>query len=207
MNTSKNTVKVYDKIANKYSKTFDDDLSDNFYLDKVLTYLPKGAKVLDLGCGTGRLTNYIYKKGFDVKGLDLSNNMLQIAKSNYPKIKFIKKDIRKLNYKKKFSAVFCLYSLFHINKSEVIKIIPKLNTLINNDGFLYLILQEGKGEILFDEPLLPGNNLYLNLYTLEEMTNILTENNFEIVFVDRKSPKLNGELPYNKLMILAKKIK
>ncbi|BCD90149.1 hypothetical protein fh0823_02880 [Francisella halioticida] len=44
--------------------------------------------MLDLGCGTGDLTNEIKNKGVKIIGVDLSENMLKKAKENYPDIEF-----------------------------------------------------------------------------------------------------------------------
>ena len=48
--------------------------------------------VLDLGCGNGALTNVLAGKGFSVIGMDASEEMLEIARSNYPGIPFIRAD-------------------------------------------------------------------------------------------------------------------
>jgi len=68
---SKETVAVYDKIAEEYAKAFDAGTSDDCFLDKFLAYLPKGANILDVGCGTGRIANYYTSQGHHVIGIDL----------------------------------------------------------------------------------------------------------------------------------------
>lgn len=54
-----------------------------------LRLLPKGAKVLDVGCGTGHLANVIHGFGFQVKGVEPSQKMLEHARKNFPDIEFV----------------------------------------------------------------------------------------------------------------------
>lgn len=58
-------------------------------IDTVLSKLPKGAKVLDLGCGTGHFSSYIKTLGYDVIGLDPSTKMLDYSRRNFPDITFV----------------------------------------------------------------------------------------------------------------------
>lgn len=51
-------------------------------------YFPKNAKVLDMGCGYGRLARYLSDLGFDVSATDTSSAMLEQAKRNAPKCEF-----------------------------------------------------------------------------------------------------------------------
>ena len=54
---------------------------DKHYIDSLLAahLIPKGARVLDLGCGTGTLTEMMSEKGYDMIGIDYSQEMLSIA--------------------------------------------------------------------------------------------------------------------------------
>lgn len=54
--------------------------------------IPKG-RAIDLACGTGRTSKMLFDLGFDVIGIDKSKEMLKIAKSKYPDINFILRDI------------------------------------------------------------------------------------------------------------------
>ena len=92
-------VDTYNKIAQEYDKEFGNDYSDTPYVDKFLNYL-EGKKVLDIGCGVGNLTKYIMDKGFNVEGIDLSKEMLNIAKQKFNDIKFCEMDMKKITLKK-----------------------------------------------------------------------------------------------------------
>ncbi len=48
-------------------------------LEKFIPALPPGAKVLDIGCGTGQQTMLFKNKGFDVVGIDISEGLVRVA--------------------------------------------------------------------------------------------------------------------------------
>jgi ubiquinone/menaquinone biosynthesis C-methylase UbiE len=58
-------------------------------VEKELKILQPGSRVLDLGCGTGHFSKYIFSKGFEVHAIDPSLKMLDFAKQNFPEINFL----------------------------------------------------------------------------------------------------------------------
>jgi ubiquinone/menaquinone biosynthesis C-methylase UbiE len=96
---------IYNRIAKRYHK-----LSANHFFNAYLevpatTFLlkdVKGKKVLDLGCGTGRHTIILKKRGAKVWGLDLSPKMLEIAKSEIKGVDFKVGTVYNLPYKSNF---------------------------------------------------------------------------------------------------------
>lgn len=77
-------------------------------------YIKKGDRVLDLGCGNGRLYPLVSQKGADYLGLDTSTLLLSEAKKMYPQGKFAEGDILDLKVKDKFDAIFLIAVLNHI---------------------------------------------------------------------------------------------
>ncbi len=70
------------RLATDYDRTFDGNalfLTDTRFLDDVLP--PPPARVIDLGCGTGRHALHLARQGYAVTALDLSEHMLEIARS------------------------------------------------------------------------------------------------------------------------------
>ncbi|MEH7481764.1 methyltransferase domain-containing protein [Neobacillus drentensis] len=65
-----------------------------------------GEKILDLGCGTGDLTNQLNQLGVDIIGIDKSENMIQQAQKKYPGLTFKVKDAVNMRYTNEFDAVF-----------------------------------------------------------------------------------------------------
>ncbi len=65
-----------------------------------------GERILDLGCGTGHLTELISASGAEVVGIDSSDDMVRAARQNYPHVRFEVADARELPYDAEFDAVF-----------------------------------------------------------------------------------------------------
>jgi len=77
-----------------------------------------GEEILDIGCGTGQLTNLIAESGAHVHGIDSSVEMIKQAQFNYPAVKFEVMDATKFTFEKKFDAVFSNAVLHWIPEKE-----------------------------------------------------------------------------------------
>lgn len=53
-----------------------------------LLTVPQGSRVVDLGCGNGRLTAQLADAGYNVTGIDASESMLRLAREEYPSLRF-----------------------------------------------------------------------------------------------------------------------
>lgn len=197
-------VDTYNKIAQEYDKEFGNDYSDTPYVDKFLNYL-EGKKVLDIGCGVGNLTKYIMDKGFNVEGIDLLKEILNIAKQKYSDIKFYEMNMKEITLRKKYDGIMLAYSLFHLTKKEVIEVLPKYYDLLNSNGKILLILQYGQGERIVNEPLKEGLKIFINYYSQDEIIEILKNNRFKILYTDLKKSESEFELGNDKLVIICQK--
>ena len=131
---------IYD--ANIYDglNTF---LSDLQFYKK---WLPKNkdAKILELCCGTGRLTIPIAKDRYNICGVDYTLSMLEQAKVKASEvglgINFIEADIRTLNLQEKFDLIFMPFnSIHHLYKNEdLFKTLKGIKNHLKAEGFFLL---------------------------------------------------------------------
>jgi ubiquinone/menaquinone biosynthesis C-methylase UbiE len=63
-----------------------------------LTGLPPGARVIDLGCGSGTFTALLARAGFDCVGLDISAKLVAVGRRKHPQIEFVAGDIERLPF-------------------------------------------------------------------------------------------------------------
>ncbi len=83
-----------------HERAAEDEL--NFYL----SYAEKGKKILEPLCGSGRFLIPFIERGFDITGIDMSNEMLEKLKLKFPDTKIIHTDIMKYDPKGKFDYIF-----------------------------------------------------------------------------------------------------
>jgi ubiquinone/menaquinone biosynthesis C-methylase UbiE len=82
--------------------------------------IKKDDKVLDLGCGNGRLFEALEKYDIDYYGLDISEELVKIAKKTYPKGNFIASDLLKTPYKdNEFDVIASIATLHHIPSKKL----------------------------------------------------------------------------------------
>lgn len=131
---------IYD--ANIYDG-MNTDLSDLQFYKR---WLPqsKGARILELCCGTGRLTLPIARDGYNISGVDYTPSMLAQARLKASEagleINFIEADIRTLNLQEKYDLIFIPFnSIHHLYKNE--DLFKVFNVVKNHlkDGGLFLL--------------------------------------------------------------------
>ena len=100
----------------------------------------KNKKILDVGCGGGILAESLALKGGNVKGIDLADGPLEVAKIREQKrnlgITYEKIETSKLIKKKeKFDVITCLEMLEHVPDPE--KTVKECSELLNNNGDIF----------------------------------------------------------------------
>jgi ubiquinone/menaquinone biosynthesis C-methylase UbiE len=78
--------------------------------------LPAGSRILDVPCGQGRHAHLLAEAGFDVDGLDYSNDLLAVARKRGvgPNLRYTRGDMRRMpaRWKGRFDAVLNLFTSF-----------------------------------------------------------------------------------------------
>lgn len=91
------------------------DAEAEFFIDNLTDFLrpAEDSKMLDIACGKGRHAIYLNKKGFDVTGIDLSEQSIKYAKQfENHKLHFLVHDMRRLFYINYFDVALNLFTSF-----------------------------------------------------------------------------------------------
>ncbi len=127
-----------------YKHRNEDDAEDHIKLILENVLIKPDAKILDMACGAGRHAIILARKNFDVTAVDLSENLLKVAKQNAKnenlRIRFIHSDIRNFNTDIKFDLVLNLFTSFGYFETdeENFSVLDKAFKLLNKDGFFVL---------------------------------------------------------------------
>ena len=94
-------------------------LRRGFEIRGLLERLGDGASVLDVGCGTGVPIARALAARYRVTGVDVSREMVRLARRNVPDGEFICSDVMSVDFEPGgFDAVVALYSIFHLAREE-----------------------------------------------------------------------------------------
>jgi ubiquinone/menaquinone biosynthesis C-methylase UbiE len=153
--------KSYDKMGRDYH-TFRDNNKMNGELEKFASLLPVKGSVLDVASGAGiPAARFLVKRGFKVLGVDISQNMVDLAKENVPEADFLRKDMLELDFDDEtFDGILCVYSLWHVPRKEHFSIFKNFNRMLKKNGVMMIntgiSASEGK-TLFFGEPMFWSN--------------------------------------------------
>lgn len=136
------TRETYERIAPEFDKTRKTLLDDFSIFDP---YVKEGMRVLDIGCGNGRLSRYLKNKNVDYLGIDQNQYLISQAQERYPGIRFVKGDIlfpEKISELKErqFDVVFCISLLSHIPSHEYRRyVLSSIRSFLKVSGTLCML--------------------------------------------------------------------
>lgn len=175
--------KLYTNLANVYHEIyqtlFDYDEEFKFY-DKHLKE-NEIKSVVELGCGTGNLAKRLQEAGYEYLGIDLFDEMLQIAKTTAPKAKFLQADARNFELEEKQDCV--------IITGRSISYLTSNNDLIKSFTCIADSLKQG-GILMFDA--IDANKLFTG-FTNEKLDTLLATfgtNEYKRISKSRKNLQL-----------------
>lgn len=138
------TIDYYNENATAYVA---DTLNVDFdkQRDFLLKYLKPGAKILDLGCGSGRDSKKFIEKGFSVVAVDGSAELCKLASQHIgQEVRNIRFD--QLDYNNEFDAVWACASLLHLTTEELKNVFPLVIKACKPEAFIYMSFKYGDFE-------------------------------------------------------------
>ena len=109
--------------------------------------LPKGAKILDAGCGSGRDTLFFLNQGFKVVAIDASLKMVN-ATQEMTEADCRHMSFENLNLEETFDAIWACASLLHVRREKLTSVLDKFANILLPSGLLYASFKLGTEERL-----------------------------------------------------------
>jgi ubiquinone/menaquinone biosynthesis C-methylase UbiE len=131
-----NTNIQFDKVAIEYD--FVNSLLNDYTFFSFNMPLQKG-RALDIGCGSGLLVNELSNYFNEVVGIDISDEMLVIAKAKrqHSNTIYLNMNAENLNFDRKFDFIVSRTTFHHLN--DIPRIINQIKTLLNNGGKIVIL--------------------------------------------------------------------
>jgi cyclopropane fatty-acyl-phospholipid synthase-like methyltransferase len=163
------------------------------YVDLVLRGLERGARILDLGCGTGvPVARYLVGNGFRVVGVDESRGMLEVARREVPEAEFLQSDMREVEFAEPFAAVIAWDSVFHVARVDHQAVFQKISGFLRPDGRL-LLSAGGSGHEGFTSEMF-GHTFFYSGHEPDETLRLLSAAGFEVELCEEDDPSSRGHI-------------
>lgn len=174
---------AYTAFASVYDEFMDNVPYDEWceYIDDLLKSNGiKDGLVLDLGCGTGKLTRRLKAKGYDMIGIDNSEDMLSIAREKSDdSILYLMQDMREFELYGTVGAVISICDCVNYitEKDELLEVFKLVNNYLEKDGiFIFDINTEYKYEQVIGDSVIADNRddesfIWENTYYSDEKIN------------------------------------
>lgn len=182
MDAYQETFETWNKVAALYQDKFMHlDLYDETY-DFVCDAIAKNkAAILELGCGPGNITRYLLSKrpDFNLLGLDVAPNMVELARKNNPSARFAVMDCRDISaIRETFDGVVCGFILPYFSQQDAEKLLDDVAGLLNEQGLVYISFVEGDpGDSGFQSGS-SGDRCYFYYHELETLKTMLLDRAF-----------------------------
>lgn len=150
---------MYTNLAYVY-----DNFMQNVPYDKWFKFILKNLNknhntIVDLGCGTGILTQKFYEKGYDITGIDKSKEMIKQAINKNKNIKYLSKDFLNIDDFKNIDVFIstCDSLNYIIDIDNIFLLFQKIYHSLNNNGLFIFDLNS-----IYKYKVLLGNNTYFD---------------------------------------------
>ncbi|BBB31088.1 class I SAM-dependent methyltransferase [Neptunomonas japonica] len=105
--------------------------------ERAIAFVKNKEKALDVGCGcTGRFIDLLIGKGFSPEGVDVSEEMINLACKRHADITFYQEDICEWELPHKYDFISAWDSIWHIPLEQQEKVLTKLISALNSNGVL-----------------------------------------------------------------------
>jgi ubiquinone/menaquinone biosynthesis C-methylase UbiE len=211
MSEQKHVIDCYNKTAENYAGKFGNELSHK-HLDVILLTAfaqenkDKG-KLIDLGCGPGQTTRLLADCGLtDSIGVDISGQMVHVAKKMHPDLHFEAADMLQLHYPDSyFGSAIAFYAIVHFNDAQLRTAFQEISRVLTAKGQFLFSFHIGEQTVHLDSFLDHPVNIDFYFFETNTMTGLLQETGFEIIDVIERQPYPEVEYPSKRAYIWAAK--
>lgn len=172
----------YDAIASRWDQVrVQLSAAERRIFDQLLELVPPSARVLDLGCGTGRpVAEYVVSRQFRVTGVDQSIGMLELAQRRMPEQDWVLSTLEEFEPQGTFAAAIAWDSLFHIPRAAHAGIVGRVRRSLGPGAQFALTVGGSTGHAPFTDEMFERTFFY-DSHPPEVAVSLLKDSGFEVV--------------------------
>ncbi len=171
----------YNKIYRDYNRNRQMK-NDRTLIEKFAKSFTENAKVLDVGCGSGKVAALLSGYGLQIVGIDISKNMLGLAKKNSPRSKFYLMDMKDMNFQSEsFDGVISLYAIIHTPRRYHHLILSKMYKFLKPGGRLLISVGRTDSKEWFEKNW-HGSRMYWSHFDRKKNEDLIKNTGFRIKY-------------------------
>ncbi len=201
---------LYDALAREYAEAFTGEHEkkpkDREMLLRFSQIIGDRKPVWDLGCGPGQTAKYLKDLGVEISGLDLSEKLLEQARTIYPEIRFVKGNILNLGFENDTVAgAVSFYLIVHFTEDQVGTAFSEVFRVLQPGGIFLLTCHVGEGTVHLDEFLGRKIDIDFMFFTADFISRCLKDAGFENIEITEREPYPGIEYGSRRAYVFAKK--
>ncbi len=193
MSDPPNLQSSYDRVAERYAEEYFSELerkpADRGLLDEFAAEVREKGEVCEIGCGPGQIARYLKDRGVNIRGQDLSEEMIKSACRLNPDIPFTQGNMLALDLPNdSLAGLVSFYAIIHLKREDVIAALGEMNRVLQPGGNLLIAFHGGEGELHRDEWYGQPVSIDVTLLNSEEMMNYLEAAGFNVDLIIERPP-------------------
>jgi len=201
---------MYDSVADKWAEAFTDEHEkkpkDREILRRFAKAIGDGRPVWDFGCGPGNTSEYLKSLGLEISGLDLSEKILEQAKTLHPGIRFQRGNILDLAFDDdSIAGVVAFYAIVHFTEEQVGTAFREVFRVLRPDGLFLFTYHIGGGRIHLDEFLGRKIDIDFMLFRPDFISRCLKDCGFDKAETIERDPYPGVEYQSRRAYVFARK--
>jgi ubiquinone/menaquinone biosynthesis C-methylase UbiE len=184
---------LYDTVAKEYAEIFSGEHEkkpkDQEILHRFSQEIGDRRPVWDFGCGPGQTTKYLKNLGIEISGLDLSETILEQARTIDPEIHFRKGNILELEFENdSIAGVIAFYAIVHFTEEQVGIAFREVFRVLQPGGIFLFTYHIGEGTIHLDDFLGKKVDIDFMFFTTDVIFSCLKDSGFEKIEIIEREP-------------------
>jgi ubiquinone/menaquinone biosynthesis C-methylase UbiE len=198
----------YDTVAREYAEAFcgehEKKPKDQEMLRRFSREIGDGRPVWDLGCGPGHTAQYLRNLGVEISGLDLSEKMLEQARTFHPEIPFRKGNILDLEFENgSIAGVVAFYAIVHFTQEQAGAAFREVFRVLKPGGIFLLTFHIGEETMHLDEFLGREIDIDFMFFTTGFISRCLKGNGFDRIEIIERDPYPDVEYESRRAYVFA----
>jgi SAM-dependent methyltransferase len=205
-----NVIDCYNRTATQYAEQFMNELRskhlDRLLLQAFVTENRGNSRIIDLGCGPGQTTRFMADCGAPhLLGVDLSPEMVRVAKALNPQLDFEEADMLHLPYADhSFGAAVGFYAIVHFDLQQLQMAFAQIRRVLAPGGQFLFSFHVGNQVVHREEFLGQPVDIDFFFFETDHILDLLTTAGFTLIDALERHPYPNLEYPSKRAYIWAR---